>query len=146
VVTGALATATAEAFVVTPELWEELVAFGRAEKPKECCGIGIGPTGEVTEFHQLENVHEEPVTRYEISARDQLRLHLHAEDQGWDTTLVFHTHPATEPYPSATDLALAGWPDAVYAIMGLADPDAPILRAYRIVGGEVTELAVSHPG
>jgi proteasome lid subunit RPN8/RPN11 len=136
-----LARAREDEFHVSPELLERMVAHGRAWAPKECCAVGIGPVGEVAEFHELDNVHETPVTRYEIASADQLRLHLRCEDEGWDTTLVFHTHPATEPYPSATDLQLAGWPDATYAIMGLAGEE-PLLRAYRIVDGVVTELAV----
>lgn len=129
-------------FIVTPELLERFVAHAAAAAPNECCGVGLGPTDEVLEFHELDNVHETPVTRYEIAPADQLRLFLQAEDQGWDTTLVFHSHPATEPYPSATDLALAGWPDATYAILGLAGAE-PLLRAYRIRDGVVTELTVS---
>ena len=140
-----LATVDADGLRVSRGLFDRMVAHGRTWAPRECCGIGIGPFGTVAEFHELDNVHETPVTRYEIASRDQLRLHLRAEGEGWETTLVFHTHPATEPYPSATDLALAGWPDAVYAIMGLSG-EAPLLRAYRIVDGIVDELDVAVAG
>jgi proteasome lid subunit RPN8/RPN11 len=128
------------------ELVARLEAFGRSEAPFECCGIGIGPAGEVAEFHPLLNVHEQPVTRYEIGAADQLRIFLRAEERGWGVTLVFHTHPATEAYPSETDVQLAGWPDAVYAIMSLADLEAADLRAFRIVAREITELTVLTTG
>ncbi|MCW2949510.1 MAG: Mov34/MPN/PAD family protein [Thermoleophilia bacterium] len=128
---------------LNPKLWERLQAFGLTEKPHECVGVGLGPRGEVREFHPVENVHEQPVTRYEIAAGDQLRLYRRAEEHGWEITLVFHTHPATEPEPSQTDRALAGWPDAVYAILGLADVARPTLRAWRIVGDQVTELPVT---
>lgn len=135
----------APGLVLVPRLWERLQAFGLTEQPRECCGVGIGPVGEVREFHPLENVAAEPITRYEISAADQLRIHKRAAARDWDVTLVFHTHPATEPVPSVTDRTLAAWPDAVYAILGLggADPD---LRAWRIRGGvdgEVTQLPVA---
>lgn len=122
-------------------LWDQLVAFGEAHSPEECCGVGIGPAGRVCEFLPVINVHEAPVTRYEISAADQLHIFQRADDRDWDVTLVFHTHPATEPYPSVTDISLAGWPDAVYAILGLGG-ETPLLRAYEIRDGNVTELAV----
>jgi proteasome lid subunit RPN8/RPN11 len=128
---------------LTPKLWERLQAFGLTEKPHECVGVGLGPVGEVREFHPVENIHEEPVTRYEISSKDQLRLYRRAEEQGWEITLVFHTHPATEPEPSVTDRSLAGGPAAVYAILGLADPVRPKLRAWQIVDDAVAELAVT---
>lgn len=136
-----LATIDAGRFVVSSVLFHALVTHARSTEPEECCGIGIGPVGSVAEFHPLANVHEQPVTRYEIASSDQLHLHLRAEDNEWETTLVFHSHPATEPYPSATDLSLAGWPDAIYAIMGLAG-DEPELRAFRLRDGQVEELAV----
>ena len=135
-------TQTQGRLVLPPELSRKLTAFGRTLRPEECVGIGIGPAGTIAEFHALPNVHPEPVTRYEVSAADQLRLYLRADERGWDTTFVFHTHPATEPLPSQTDITLAAWPDAVYAIMGLADPEVPVLRAYRIVDREITELLV----
>lgn len=136
-----LARADHDRFELSRSLLTAMVVHARADHPRECCGLGLGPLDEIAEFHPLDNVHETPITRYEIAAADQLRLHLRAEERGWDTTLVFHSHPATEPYPSATDLALGGWPGAVYAIIGLAD-DEPLLRAYRIRDRAIVELEV----
>ena len=135
----------APGLVLVPRLWERLQAFGLTEQPRECCGVGIGPVGEVREFHPLENVAAEPITRYEISPADQLRIHKRAAANDWDVTLVFHTHPATDPVPSPTDRTLAAWPDAVYAILGLGG-ERPDLRAWRIRGGldgEVAQLLVT---
>jgi proteasome lid subunit RPN8/RPN11 len=149
--TGAGVIATAEptdeqpGLVLVPRLWERLQAFGLTEKPRECCGVGIGPAGEVREFIPVENVADEPITRYVIAPEDQLRIHKRAAAEGWDVTLVFHTHPATDPVPSVTDRTLAAWPDAVYAILGLGGSQ-PDLRAWRIRGGvdgEVVQLDVS---
>lgn len=124
------------------DLVNQLMAFARANVPNECCGVGLGPAGSITEFHPIENVHETPRTRYEISAADQLRLFQRADARDWETTFVFHTHPETEPYPSATDVQLAGWPDAIYAIMGMGTAE-PVLRAYRIRHGQIDECTVT---
>lgn len=114
--------------------------FARAAAPLECCGIGIGPPGTVAEFHPLPNVHEQPHTRYEIAADDQLRAYRRALERDWEITLVFHSHPQSEAFPSATDRRLAAWPDAVYAIMSLAE-EPPTLRGFHIADGSVQELA-----
>lgn len=126
-------------------LRERLVAFARSGAPCEVCGVGIGLTGEVAEFCPVANVHESPETRYEIGADDQIRLYRRAVDHGWETTLVFHSHPATEAWPSATDVALAAWPDAVYAIASLAG-DEPVIRAFTIVRGTIAEVEVRDQG
>ena len=121
---------------------EILHAFAVASQPFECCGIGIGPAGEVREFHPVPNVHGTPKTRYEIASTDQLRVFRRADDLGWDITLVFHSHPATQAFPSSTDVDLAGWPDAVYLIQGFPN-DTPSLRAFHITNRQIAEVSIS---
>ena len=41
-----------------------------------------------------------------------------------------------------TDVELAAYPDAAYLILSLADPHAPVLRAFRIRDGQVDEEPV----
>jgi len=41
-----------------------------------------------------------------------------------------------EPVP------LAAWPDAVYLLVSLREPEAPVLRGYHIQNGQVTEAAL----
>lgn len=55
----------------------------------------------------------------------------------------YHSHTHTEAYPSATDKKLAFWPDCRYVIVSLMSAGAPVVRAFRIVGGEVTEEALA---
>jgi proteasome lid subunit RPN8/RPN11 len=56
--------------------------------------------------------------------------------------VVYHSHTATEPYPSRTDISLAQEPFAHYVLVGTRDPEEHELRSYRIVDGEVTEEEV----
>ena len=56
--------------------------------------------------------------------------------------VIYHSHTHTRAYPSATDIRLAAYPDATYAIVTLQDRDAPDVRAFRIRDGEVTERDV----
>lgn len=140
-----LAVASATSIRLTGDLLAQMIEHARSTAPEECCAICIGEPDTVRELHAVANVHETPVTRYQIGAADQLRVYRRAEEHGWDFTLVFHSHPATEAWPSTTDVALASWPDAVYAILSLTG-DEPVLRAYRIVDGEITELTVAVAG
>jgi proteasome lid subunit RPN8/RPN11 len=61
------------------------------------------------------------------------------DDLGLDLVGIFHSHVATEAYPSRTDVELAAYPDAAYLILSLADQDAPVLRAFSIRDGQVSE-------
>ncbi len=67
-----------------------------------------------------------------------------AESRGDDLSIVYHSHPATEAYPSQTDInianELAGWfPSGIWVITSLAG-DEPVMRAFRIEANAVEEL------
>lgn len=64
-----------------------------------------------------------------------------AENAGGDLIGVWHSHTHTEPYPSTTDIRQAFEPSWCYVLVGLST-SPPVLRAYRIVGGTVSEVPV----
>jgi proteasome lid subunit RPN8/RPN11 len=61
---------------------------------------------------------------------------------------IVHSHVRSPAEPSTTDVGLAFYPDALYIVVSLADEVAdpgtgePSLRAWRIVDGAVTEVAL----
>ena len=57
--------------------------------------------------------------------------------------VIYHSHTATEAYPSRTDVSYASEPDAHYVLVSTRDPHAHELRSYRIVDGVVTEEPVN---
>ena len=57
--------------------------------------------------------------------------------------VIYHSHTATEAYPSRTDISYASEPDAHYVLVSTRDPDEHELRSYRIVDGVVTEEPVN---
>jgi proteasome lid subunit RPN8/RPN11 len=56
--------------------------------------------------------------------------------------VIYHSHTATEAYPSRTDVSLAAEPDAHYVLVSTRDPARDEIRSYRIVDGVVTEEPV----
>ena len=64
-----------------------------------------------------------------------------ADDRDWEINAVVHSHTHSEPYPSPTDVAAAPDPSWHYVIVGLKR-EAPEVRSYRIVDGEITEEPV----
>ncbi len=108
-----------------------MLTQANAEKPNECCGLLLGSGDEVRHVFPGRNTHMSPKT-YEMDPRDQLRAFQMMDARGWDLVGIYHSHPATEAYPSTTDRAKALYPDARYVIISLAS-DAPRVRAFRIV-------------
>jgi proteasome lid subunit RPN8/RPN11 len=85
--------------------------------------------------------------RYSVDPKDLLRIYREADQNDWEFLVIYHSHTHTEAYPSPTDVRLAAWPDAHYVLVSLMDESQPVVRAFRIVDGAVTEepieLAVS---
>lgn len=124
------------------ELAEEMIAHAQNNLPNEACGILAGTGGEILAFYPATNTEHSP-TRYTIDPQELLRIFREVESKGWEVMGIFHSHPVTEAYPSPTDVRLAFYPEALYFILSLRDPSRPILRAFRIVDGEVKEEPLS---
>ena len=87
-------------------------------------------------------MHETPTTRYRMDPREQLKAFRAIDERGEDLVAIYHSHPASQPYPSPTDRAESHYSDAIYVLVSLRS-DAPEIRAYRIkTDGAVLELAL----
>lgn len=123
-------------------LFRAMVDHALAERPLEACGLVAGQGGRPVRFYPAVNAARSPV-RYELAPDDLLRITMEIEAAGLELWGIFHSHPQTEAYPSHTDIRLALYPEAVYLIASLADPDRPLLRAFSIDGPTVGELSVA---
>lgn len=119
---------------------DALVAHARSDHPYEVCGLlGLRRDGSIEHF-PITNA-ERSMTFYTMEPRELLRAMRRIEDEGMEL-VIYHSHTHTEAYPSETDIRLAAYPEATYLIISLEDPDRPVLRAFRIVDGEVTERPI----
>jgi len=129
--------------VIRTDLVDAMVAHARADHPDEACGILAGPEGsDRPERHvPMLNAERSP-TFYRFDSTEQLKVWRAMDADDEVPVVVYHSHTATEAYPSRTDIKLAGEPDAHYVLVSTRDPHAHELRSYRIVEGVVTEEAV----
>ena len=118
-----------------------LVAHARREAPRECCGLGIGHGDRVERIAPVTNLHP-GATRYEADPRELIQHFQQMDERGEDLVVIYHSHPASPPRPSATDRRLAFYPDTPYLIISLADPARPELRAWLIEEAGEREVAV----
>jgi [CysO sulfur-carrier protein]-S-L-cysteine hydrolase len=153
---GAVARAAAESHRAAPAwtpasaalpaaLRDQLVAWCRAGLPNEACGLLVGDRfaedgGIPTRFIGLRNAAASPY-RYLIDPDEQLGVMLAIDDADEVVWGIVHSHVASPPAPSATDVGLAAYPDAVYLICSLAT-DPPQVRAWTIRDGVVGEVVL----
>ncbi len=78
-----------------------------------------------------------------IDPEEQLKVWLELEDNDEVPWGIVHSHVASPAVPSATDVGLAFFPDSLYLVCSLADPDRPTVRAWSIVDATVTEVQLA---
>jgi proteasome lid subunit RPN8/RPN11 len=125
-------------FAIDRHSYDILVAHARAEYSNEAVALLAGRDGTVEKVYTLPNAEESP-TFYVLDPKLLLKVMKEIEDAGMDLVGIFHSHTFTEAYPSRTDVERAGYPEASYLILSLADLDAPVLRAFRIRDRQVAE-------
>jgi proteasome lid subunit RPN8/RPN11 len=128
-------------FAIDQESYDRLVAHARAEYPNEACALLGGHDHAVAKVYPLPNAEASP-TFYLVDPKAQLEAMTDMDDQGMDLVGIFHSHTFTEAYPSRTDIELAGYPDATYLILSLAEPDAPALRGFSLREAQVSEVEI----
>jgi proteasome lid subunit RPN8/RPN11 len=123
--------------------YEAIVAHARRDHPDEACGVVAGPAGsdQPARVVPMLNAARSP-TFYEFDSQDLLRLYREMEANGEEPVVIYHSHTATEAYPSRTDISYAAEPGAHYVLVSTRAGEAPEFRSFRIVDGVVTEEPV----
>jgi [CysO sulfur-carrier protein]-S-L-cysteine hydrolase len=131
---------------IARELVDQIVVHAREDAPNECCGLISGADGRPTRVYRARNAEESPL-RYMIHPTDQLRIMTEIEERGEEIAAIYHSHTKTAAVPSQTDINLAeNWPEPLYLICSLADPEAPDLRGFAIRDGGVDEVELEIDG
>lgn len=123
-------------------LYEEIVAHARSVFPEECCGLVAGDAaGRPVKVITMTNAFRSP-TRYQMDPKEQFQVQKALRSERLEMWAIYHSHPATEPVPSQTDISLAFYPDLFYLLTSLRDTPPP-LRCFRIRDGSVLEVPIT---
>lgn len=122
---------------------DQIVAHARRDHPDEACGVVAGPEGSDRPERIIEmlNAARSP-TFYEFDSTEYKKVYDELWDRDEEFVVIYHSHTATEAYPSRTDITYAQWPQAHYVIVSTREPDTAEFRSFRIIDGEVTEEPV----
>jgi proteasome lid subunit RPN8/RPN11 len=129
---------------ISPEVRDAIVAHAKRDHPDEACGVVAGPAGSdrAERFVEMINAAGSP-TFYEFDSMELLRLYKEMDERGEEPVVIYHSHTATEAYPSRTDTGLASEPGAHYVLVSTREhgnsEGSVEFRSYRIIDGEVTE-------
>jgi proteasome lid subunit RPN8/RPN11 len=124
--------------------YDAIVAHAKRDHPDEACGVVAGPAGtdRAERFVAMVNAAGSP-TFYEFDSAEMLALYKEMDDRDEEPVVIYHSHTATEAFPSRTDIALAQEPQAHYVLVSTREhgnnPGPVEFRSYSIVDGAVTE-------
>ncbi|MBU6279562.1 MAG: M67 family metallopeptidase [Actinomycetales bacterium] len=132
---------------ISQALVDAITAHAKADHPDEACGVLAGPAGSDLPARAIPMVNAaRSPTFYEFDSTELLRLYRDLDERDEVPIVVYHSHTATEAYPSRTDIALAAEPEAHYVLVSTREhgnePGPVELRSFRIIDGEVTEEEV----
>jgi [CysO sulfur-carrier protein]-S-L-cysteine hydrolase len=128
---------------IAQSLIDEMVAHAREDLPNECCGMIGGRDGEATEVVRVVNSAASPL-RYEMDPQGQYDALKSIEDGGGELLGIYHSHTKSAAYPSQTDVNQAvAWPEQVYVIVSLADPEAPDVKAYLLNDLKIADVEIA---
>jgi [CysO sulfur-carrier protein]-S-L-cysteine hydrolase len=117
---------------ISQGLVDEVVSHAREDVPNECCGLIGGVDGVATAVHRVPNAAASPL-RFEMDPQEQYNAWKAIEDDGQELLAIYHSHTKSAAYPSQTDVNQAvAWPDPIWVIVSLQDPDSPDVKGYRL--------------
>jgi [CysO sulfur-carrier protein]-S-L-cysteine hydrolase len=129
---------------IRQDLYDKIVAHARADHPDEACGVLAGPAGSdrPERFIPMTNAARSP-TFYEFDSTEQFHVWRQMDDNDEEPVVLYHSHTATEAYPSRTDVSYASEPGAHYVLVSTRDPHETEFRSYHIQNGNIAEEPVT---
>ena len=117
---------------------DDVIAHAIECQPRECCGVLVGTSDHITQSVRARNIAESP-SRFLIDPKTHIEARRTARSLGLQVVGFYHSHPHSHPYPSATDLAEAAYPECVHLIVGFIDGKAEV-RLFNYKDGAATQL------
>ena len=109
-------------------------------QPSECCGLLSGENGVITTLHPLPNEADRPAVRFFATPEGLFAAMRKIRESNQSLLGIYHSHPRTAAYPSASDVEMAFYPEAVYFIISLEGGIE--LRAFKIESSKINRVEI----
>lgn len=125
-------------------LYDQIITHCQREYPKEACGLLAAAVvgGPIVQAYPMRNVEDSPIG-YSMDPKEQLHVEKQLRSQGQRLAAIYHSHTASEAYPSSVDVSLAISPDISYVLVSLKNQQQPVVKSYRIAGSVIEEEPVA---
>ena len=128
-------------FKMTERCHQQMIEDARKGLPNEACGILAGEIETASVFYSMKNIDQNPVS-YLMDPKEQFQVMKQIRSRGEKMLGIYHSHVASQAYPSAKDIGFASYPEIHYVIVSLTDRKRPSARVFRIEEGKVREDSI----
>ena len=127
---------------VKNEFLKKMIAHSRKEFPNEVCGIMAGKNGKVIKVYEMNNIDASPFTFF-MDPKEQFKVMKEIRGLEMEMIGIYHSHVASQAYPSSHDVELAFYPNVLCTIISLQDTKNPVIKSFKIYEGKIKEEEVS---
>lgn len=127
--------------ILSQEQLDKIISHCRSEFPNEACGILSGKDNIVEKVYKMTNIDKSNVS-YMMDPKEQFQVMKEMRNYGNKMVAIYHSHPHSPAFPSAKDVNLAFYSDAVYVIVGLTDNERPEIKAFEIIESKISEVKI----
>ena len=125
------------------KITNQLLHSAQISPNQEVCGL-IGSSNNIASTcYPIQNIAEQPETRFQLEPKQQIAALSAMRDKEESLFAIYHSHPSSPAVPSATDIKLASYPDAIYLIISLNTKGVLEIRAFTITNTDIEELTLS---
>ena len=125
------------------KITNQLLHFAQLSPDTEICGLIGGIDGRPRHCYPVNNRAEHPENRFQLDAKQQIAALAQMRERGEELFTIYHSHPSAPAQPSAADLALAAYPEALNLIISLNTKGVLEMRGYRFVNHTAEEIPLS---
>ena len=121
-------------------LTNELLHQAQLGDTNEICGLIAARNGHASRCYPIPNIAAEPQRRYIMDPAGQINALRDMRENNEELFAIYHSHPSSPAEPSATDMAEASYPEALYLIISLNTKGVLEIRGFRLQDGQSREV------
>ncbi len=125
------------------KITNQLLHLAQISPNLEVCGLISSKNDLPISCYPVKNIAEHPQQHFQFDAGQQISAMAKMRDQGEELFAIYHSHPSAPATPSATDLELVSYPEALYLIISLNTKGILEMRGFKIDHKSTQEIALS---
>lgn len=134
---------TPEHICIPRKITTQLLHLAQISPEIEICGLIGSINGLPTHCYPVTNIAEHPEQRFLLDPAQQISAMTAMREQGETLFAIYHSHPTAPAQPSATDLEMAAYPEAIYLIISLNTKGILEMRGFKIADKIASEIELS---